>query len=262
MVDQDASLAGFACGCDGQCQTRAPSRPNFGGRSFAGLGYPLGEAKTRVRSFNCSAADQAQIEAALSMSILPGALRQAVETAAGNAVSWLWNAGAALRTSPRAARTRTLFCEAFGTTPEFVPAWRAPTAKWIDRGDLIAIRLYDAAKILDGGWIHYYCWGSPSQCLECSRQPPTYFACSSFKGKYVICLGQAFWKAWQAHDEATLASTLLHEALHIYFGTLISHGETGRYGNANCYERYVIRFNNQFLHSATDTSCARFPTAC
>ena len=197
------------------------------------------------------------------MSILPGALRQAVETAAGNAVSWLWNAGAALRTSPRAARTRNLFCEAFGTTPEFVPAWRPANAKWIDRGDLVAIRLYDAAKILDGGWIHYFCWGDPRHCLECTRQPPTYFACSSFKGRYVICLGQAFWKAWQANDEATLASTLLHEALHIYFGTLIAHGETGgRYGNANCYERYVIRFNDRFLHPATDTSCARFPTPC
>jgi hypothetical protein len=135
------------------------------------------------------------------MSILPGALRQAVETAAGNAVSWLWNAGAALRTSPRAARTRNLFCEAFGTTPEFVPAWRPANAKWIDRGDLVAIRLYDAAKILDGWWIHYYCWGDPRHCLECTRQPPTYFACSSFKGRYVICLGQAFWKAWQANDD-------------------------------------------------------------
>ena len=262
IAEQNPSLAGFACGANCDCDACRPAPVGIGERYIQGLGHPLAEAKTRVKYFHCTAADQAKIEAALKMSILPGALRQAIETAAGNAVSWLWNAGAALRTSPRATQTKNLFCEAFGTSPEFVPSWRAANAKWIDRGDLVAIRLYAVAKLLDRGWIRYFCWGNPSYCSECKSQPPTYFACSSWAKQYVICLGKAFWKAWQALDEATLASTLLHEALHIYFGTLIAHGETGRYGNANCYERYVIRFNNKFLHSATNTACAQFATPC
>ena len=255
-------LAGFGCGPDCRCPSCRSTGARLGDYRGLGLAHSLAEARHRVRYFTCTPHDQAEIEKGLKMSIFPGALRKAVETAAGNAVSWLWKAGAALRTSPRAARTRTLFCEAFGTTPEFVPSWRPANAKWLDRGDLVAIRLYAVAKILNGGWIRYYCWGSPRYCPECKRQPPTYFACSSWGKRYVICLGEAFWKAWQARDDATLASTLIHEALHIYFGTLIAEGEKGRYGNANCYERYVIRFNNQFLHSATDTACARSATPC
>src|SRR5262249_53479715 len=125
-----------------------------------GVGQAPAAAKKRVRSFTCTAQDRANIEKALSMSILPNALREAVETAAGNAVEWLWHAGSTLQVSPRAARTSQLFCEAFGTTPGFVPAWRPANATWFDRGDLVAIRLQRAAKILDGGSIRYYCWGS------------------------------------------------------------------------------------------------------
>lgn len=227
-----------------------------------GVGQAPAAAKKRVRYFTCTSQDRGNIEKALSMSILPNALREAVETAAGNAVSWLWNASSALQVSPRAARTSQLFCQAFGTTPGFVPSWRPANATWIDRGDLVAIRLQRAAAILDGGWIRYYCWGSPKYCPECRRQPPTYFACSSFGKRYVICLGTAFWRAWRDRDEATTASTLVHEALHIYFGALIAHGEKGRYGNANCYERFVMLINGQFLHSATDAACARHATPC
>jgi hypothetical protein len=120
----------------------------------------------------------------------------------------------------------------------------------------VAIRLNAVAKILGGGWIRYFCWGDPSHCSECTSKPPTYFACSSWGKRYVICLGQAFWRAWQGRDTATMASTLVHEALHIYFGRLIAHREKGRYGNADCYERFVIRMNDQFLHAATASACA------
>jgi hypothetical protein len=227
-----------------------------------GVGSPLAATKTRVRYFTCTARDRENIENALGMSVLPNALREAAETAAGKAVSWLWNAGSTLQVSPRAARTSRLFCEAFGATPGFVPTWRPANAKWIDRGDLVAIRLQSAARILDSGWIRYYCWGSKKHCPECSSQPPNYFACSSWVGRNVICLGTAFWRAWRDRDEATPASTLVHEVLHIYFGRLIAHGEKGRYGNANCYERFAMLINDQFLHSATDTSCARHASPC
>jgi hypothetical protein len=129
-------------------------------------------------------------------------------------------------------------------------------------GDLVTIRLRRAAEILDGGWIRYYCWGSPKYCTECRRQPPTYFACSSWGKRYVICLGTGFWKAWRDRDEAKTASTLVHEALHIYFGSLIAHGEKGRYGNANCYQRFVLLINDQFLHPVTAAACARHANPC
>jgi hypothetical protein len=230
---------------------------------FLGVGQPLVAAKERVKYFTCTPKEQAKIEKYLKMSILPGALKKAVETAAGNAVSYLWNASSALQTSPRKQRTKDLFCQAFGTSPETVPSWRSTTAKWIDRGDLVATRLNSAAKILDGGFIRYFCWGSPKYCPECTRQPTTYFACSSWGKRYVICFGQYFWKVWQERDEATMASTLLHEALHIYFGSLIAHGESGgRYGNANCYERFVVLHNNLDLHRDTNTYCSKFATPC
>lgn len=261
LDDRQAPMLG-EFGCGSNCQCTANRRGTAPGSALGSeMGHSLSAVKTRVRHFRCSPRDVSEIERRLSMSILPGALRQAVEKAAGDAVSWLWTASAALQTSPRAARTRTLFCEAFGTTPEFVPAWRSTGAKWIDRGDLVAMRLNAVAKILDGGWIRYFCWGSAAHCPECTGAP-TYFACASWGKRYVICLGEAFWRAWQARDEATLASTLLHEALHIYFGRLISHGEKSRYGNANCYERYVISFNRQFLHTATSTACARSASVC
>jgi hypothetical protein len=60
-----------------------------------------------------------------------------------------------------------------------------------------------------------------------------------------------------------MASTLIHEALHIYFEGLVMHGERGgRYGNANCYERFVMTFNGLRVHPDTDAACSRFPERC
>jgi hypothetical protein len=117
----------------------------------------------------------------------------------------------------------------------------------------VAIRLKSAARIVDGGFIRYFCWGSPAHCPECTGSPASYFACSSFLGRYLICLGDGFWRAWAIGDLDTTATTLLHEALHIFFGRTVS--DVGSTGNANCYERYLIQFNRLFLHPATAASC-------
>lgn len=210
-------------------------------------------ASRRVRRFTCSNAEKAKLENFLQMSIPVEALRSAIDDASGRAVSATLKAAVALETVPRSVKTKQLFCEAFGVAPEFVPPWRPTKARWKDLGGLVAIRLRDAAKIVDGGWIRYFCWGSSTHCPECPDSPPTYFACSSFKGTYIICLGQGFWKAWQDRDTTTMASTLLHEALHIYFGRTVADKRFS--GNANCYERFVVRFNRLFLHSATDSNC-------
>jgi hypothetical protein len=231
---------------------------SFGENEWRSIGEfeeesPVTPSSRRVRFFTCSNSEKAKIENFLSMSIPVEALRSAVDSAAGKAVSSALKAARALETVPRSSKTKRLFCRAFGVMPEFVPPWRPAKARWKDLGGLVAIRLRDAAKIVDGGWIKYFCWGSPAHCPECSASPPTYFACSSFKGKYIICLGQGFWRAWQNRDNATMASTLIHESLHIYFGRTVS--DTRFSGNANCYERFVVQFNGLFLHPATASNC-------
>jgi hypothetical protein len=210
----------------------------------------------RVRFFTCSKAERTEVEKVVARPVPVETLRAAVEGTAGRAVSLTLRAAGALETLPRSAAARSFFCEAFGVTPEFVPPWRASLAgvvRWRDLGELVAIRLRNAATILDGGFIRYFCGGSPAHCPECTGDPSTYFACSSFLGQYIICLGAGFWRAWRDGDEATTASTLLHEALHIYFSRTVA--DVGRSGNANCYERFVVRLNGLSLHPATDANC-------
>ncbi|MDZ7366253.1 MAG: peptidoglycan-binding protein [candidate division KSB1 bacterium] len=155
--------------------------------------------------------------------------------------------------SPRSATTRERFFEAFATYPEFVPGWRPAGATWNDLGGLVAIRLRRAAEILEGGWIKYFCWGSQRHCSECTSSPSDYYACSSYVGAYHICLGDPFWQAWRNGDVATMASTLLHEALHIYFSQTVAH--EGSTGNANCYERFVMQLNALYMHPDTAAGC-------
>lgn len=224
----------------------------------------LGQARTRVRHFTCSDADIASVGGVgvVGRAVTGNELRAALEDAVGSALAAIRAAADALRRSRRTQAVRDLFCEAFGVLPKSVPSWR-PAGKTWDRGAVVRARFRYAAKLLDSGVIRYFCWGSAAHCPECTDAPDTYFACSSFGKRYVICLGAAFWRAFRDGDQATMASTLLHEALHIYFGTLIAHGgRGGRFDNANCYERFVVLFNGLLLHPATDTACARFTERC
>jgi len=123
----------------------------------AGRCTPTG---TRVGSLTCSDAEHTSVENLLQMSIPPATLRTAVETSAGAVVSLINTAAAILDRPSRTAASRAAFCAAFGVTPEFVPAWRSTlkgVVKWRDLGELVAIRLRDAAKIIDGGCIRYFC---------------------------------------------------------------------------------------------------------
>jgi hypothetical protein len=211
----------------------------------------------RVRFFVCNSADQNNINNAISMSVLPGTLRSAVDTASDTAAAWANNAANLLRVSPRTADIRNAFHDAFAAYPEWVPPWFATLGvRWADFGDLIAERLQRVANILSEGWIQYYCWGSPTKCPECTDTPPTYYACSSYLGRYLICLGQEFWRLWAAGNTGDMATTLIHEALHIYFSTTVAH--RGRSGNAACYERFVYEANGHPIHPDTASAC---PTA-
>jgi hypothetical protein len=206
-----------------------------------------------VRFFHCSTADLARIQTVLGVSVSVATLRAALASRATRAVAWCWSASGALRVSPRTAATQALFREAFATAPGTVPTWKPANATWVDIGDLVALRLNNAAKILNGGWIHYFCLGSATHCPECTSPPSSYIACSSFKGRYLICLGEHFWRAWQSRAFATMSANLIHEALHIYFGRTVGH--QGRTGNASCYQRFVLRANGIALPSHLVTRC-------
>jgi hypothetical protein len=53
----------------------------------------------------------------------------------------------------------------------------------------------------------------------------------------------------------SMAATLLHEALHLYFGHLIEHQERERYGNVNCYVRFALRSAGRPLPPRIRTRC-------
>src|SRR3970282_1286179 len=93
----------------------------FRTRSHLGLEQATSPPEVKLRYFTCSDSDRSEVERrVLQMSVPKNVLREAVKTAASNAVAWLWNAAGALQISPREPRTRELFCQAFGTYPEFV----------------------------------------------------------------------------------------------------------------------------------------------
>jgi hypothetical protein len=218
-------------------------------------GYLGGTAvASRIRHLNCSASDLTAIEAVVGRTVTGNELRQAVENAAEQASTWIANTQRALTASPRTEQTRQLFFESFAADPEFVPRWRPTNASWADLGELVALRMRRAKEILDGGQIRYSCWHSATNCPECAGSSPhNIFACSSFRGQYRICFGAPFWRSYRDGDVSRLASNLLHEALHIYFGTTVAH--SGSTGNAQCYQRLMLRLNSIRVHALTVMRC-------
>jgi hypothetical protein len=211
----------------------------------------------KVRQFTCSTGDLGTIRGLTKPSATSNDLKAAVEAAANTAVSWLWKAAGSLRISPRSAKTIKLFKEAFVKAPDWQPPWKPAKVSWVDFGDLIAVRLLAAAKILNGGHIKYFCYGDAKHCPKCTGSPTGYISCSSWGKTYTICLGDEFWKDWHSGNLDSLASNLIHEALHIYFGTTVAH--SGRSGNASCYQRFVSEINGRVLLDRLKTRCPPSP---
>jgi hypothetical protein len=112
---------------------------------------------------------------------------------------------------------------------------------WTGRGRrsvyVLIRRLRGARQILADGWMKYTCVGGPDFPLGNCRA-----SCTPPKGLIrhaVTCPGHsrivlcAPW--WSDHPDGQ-AGTLLHEALHIYFGSI---GDTGIFANAHIYEQFV-----------------------
>lgn len=213
--------------------------------------------KNKVRQFFCNAADHKKVEDVLKMSVTDATLRSAVETTVAAALPLIYKAIGALRISPRSPTTIDIFRKAFAQKPDWNPTWKTSSMKWIDWGDLIATRLEKAAYILNGGEIRYFCYGSKTHCSECNDSPSTYYACSSWRGRYVTCLGHGFWEDWKKGDKNSMISTLIHEALHIYFGRTVAH--TGRSANVWCYLRFVALINSRPMPSRVATGCPASP---
>lgn len=216
-----------------------------------------GAIKRRVNYLECSGGDLTNVQNQIGMSLTQEDLKFMLSVISEISVYWINQAIGKLRQSPRGLLTRMNFHEAFAAFPEWVPGWRPSDARWTDFGELIATRLESASRILSGGWIQFYCLGSPDHCPECTRNPPTYYACSSFRGAYKICLGNGFWTDFAAGNLHSLASNLLHEALHIYFGTTVSH--SGRSGNASCYQRFIAAANGIEQLPRIETRCPASP---
>lgn len=213
--------------------------------------------KRRVNYLECPSGDLTNVQNQIGMSLTQEDLKIMLSFISEISVYWINQAIGKLRQSPRGLFTRMNFHEAFAAFPEWVPDWRPSDARWTDFGELIATRLESASRILSGGWIQFYCLGSPDHCPEYTRNPPTYYACSSFRGAYKICLGNGFWNDFAAGNIHSLASNLLHEALHIYFGTTVSH--SGRSGNASCYQRFIAAANGIEQLPRIETRCPASP---
>ena len=228
-------------------------------RAVTGLGavcvVPPSIAPSKL---HCNTEDLAAMAVAIGQVVTRTEARDAIKAASQLAVKWLLRAADALnRPRPKGVAgepTRLKFREAFGTSPEFVPTWRPRGETW-DRGAIVRARLLCAAKIVANGSIEYTCWG-PRSCpftIEADWRPSTWAIVQ--RGRYRICLGQRFWTAWKDGDKNDLAATLFHEGLHIYFPTVTHREERGTYGQAECYERFVLLMNGVPLPDYVKRTC-------
>jgi hypothetical protein len=215
-------------------------------RSPSAHAYPPPEAHAErelsaTRLLSCSDPERARVAAVLGRPVSAAEIRAAVHAAATRGAREGRATARALRATPRTARTSQLFQSVFSVPPTFVPAWRPANASWRDLGDLVALRLERAAGILLGGHVRFFCWGSATHCPECTGDPTSYRACSSYRGGYHICIGQPWWRWLQQGRHGFMASTLLHEALHVYFVLEHHKAAVGRpsVNNVYCYDTLV-----------------------
>jgi hypothetical protein len=210
-----------------------------------------------TRLLTCSDADRAQVARVVGRPVSAAQVRDAVQAAATQGAAEGRAVARALR-PPRSAQTVQTFASVFNVPPTFVPNWRPATGvRWRDLGELVAIRLEAAASILVGGHMRFYCWGSAAHCSECPG-PPTYRACSSYRGSYRICLGQPWWEWWRDGQRGFMASTLLHEALHIYFRLEHHKATIGRpsVSNMYCYDTLVALMSGRAPKPGDRERCA------
>jgi hypothetical protein len=240
--------------------SRRPAHARLGESSaVVTLGACVVPAQVLVRHLFCTNADLAEVSRVVGRPMSANDVRTAITNSVAEAVNLLLRAAQPL-TFPRpqsgTSEGRILrqdFLDAFGVEPEFVPNWRPAGQKW-DRGSVVRERLRCAARILSNGSIHYRCWG-PLSCRDFVRAwVPGHFARVRV-GELRMCFGEAFWVAFRDNQNDVVA-TIVHEALHIYFGTIGDTRERGSFGFAPCYERFVMLTNRLPLSQFIIDNCA------
>ena len=211
----------------------------------SGLGLCVVPKKVEIKKLVCTDADMAAIGAEMGKgrALVIREVRTAIEDAATHAVRLIERAESQLK-KPRATgqagdAMRERFRDAFGRNPEFVPDFRPAGQTW-DIGAVVRERLRCAAKIMSEGDIESVAWG-PGSC-PFGRWAGRPWAIVQ-AGRYRMCLGQTFWEAAGHADFAGMATTILHECLHIYFDTIRHRLERWAFNTAACYERYVLVCN-------------------
>lgn len=209
-----------------------------------GLGLCVVPKQVTIRKLICTEADLAAIGAEMGKgrALVIREVRTAIEDAMRRARVLIERAESQLK-FPRATgqagdAMRERFRDAFGTNPEFVPTWRPAGEKW-DIGAVVRERLRCAAKIMSEGHIEWVAWG-PLSCpfaVDWTDEPWA----AVLGGQSRICLGQTFWQAAGKADSSGMATTLLHECLHIFFDTMHHERlERWAFNTTTCYERYVL----------------------
>ncbi|MGZ8633012.1 MAG: hypothetical protein ACXWZZ_04035 [Solirubrobacteraceae bacterium] len=211
--------------------------------AYAHPSHAAGAARelSATRLLSCSDPERARVAAVVGRPVSAAEIRTAVEAAATRGAREGRATARALRATPRTAPTSRLFESIFNVPPAFVPPWRPANASWRDLGDLVALRLERASGILVGGHVRLFCWGSAAHCPECTGDPTRYRACSSYRGRYHICIGGPWWAWFKQGRRGLMASTLLHEALHVYFVLEHHKAAIGRpsVNNVYCYDTLV-----------------------
>ena len=250
-----------------------PSEPNFAQLSLewrdtqGELVIPaIARATAQIRFFSCDADDLQGVRTHLGKTVTVDQLRVALDQSVRSAVIWTLRAAYALERAPRRPNTNQLFGEVFGVCPTHLPSEYVGVArKWKDYGELVALRLRAAARTLQEGWVKFHCWNGRKHCLpvpgfaQCAP-PEQHYAC--FGANSHLCLGGSFWDRWNENNNLslpTMASTLVHESLHIYFHHL---GHSGRIVNTNCYEVFLLRHNSLPVHPDTANACTTRAVIC
>lgn len=224
----------------------------------SGLGLCVVPKTTTVRKLVVTEADMAAIGAEMGKgrALVIREVRTEIEDAVRRALVLIERAESQLR-RPRATgqagdAMRGRFRDAFGTTPEFIPRWRPAGQSW-DMGAIVRERLRCAAKIMAEGDIEFVAWG-PGSCpfaFDWATRPWAVV----IGGRSRICLGQTFWHAAGQADSEGMATTILHECLHIYFDTIRHRLERWAYNTATCYERYVLLCSGIPIPPSVDVPC-------
>jgi len=222
-----------------------------------GLGLCVVPKKVAIRKLICTDADLAAIgvEMRKGRHLVIREVRIAIEDAVRRAVVLIERAESQLK-KPRATgqagdAMRQRFRDAFGTAPEFIPTWRPAGQTW-DVGGVVRERLRCAAKIMSEGDIEFVAWG-PGSCPFGNWAGRPWAVVQA--GRYRICLGQSFWQAAGRANTEEMATTILHESLHIYFDTIRHRLEKWAYNTATCYERYVLLCSGIPIPPAVDVPC-------